>query len=227
MRQPSNLATLRAAWRAANGIPQPSAGSGPHLNRACEFTAAGIPKLYVNGMIGGYDNDAADFVKAVHAITAKQMHVHVNSVGGFIWDALSMYAAVKDHPATVSMFVDGLAASAASFLIQAGDHRVMALGSRGMIHDAQLVAVGSPAEVREVADMGDAVSDDVAGIYAERAGGKPATWRTAMRATTWYSAQEMVDAGLADSVSTKTKTGPDNRSRLIQARYRALTTQGG
>jgi ATP-dependent protease ClpP protease subunit len=76
--------------------------------------------------------------------------------------------------------------------------------------------------MREYADLLDAVSNDIAGIYAGRAGGKPAAWRTAMTATTWYSATEAVDAGLADSVATKA-SGPDNRTRLIQARYRALT----
>lgn len=217
---PSNLAALRAAWRAAEGV-------SPMGDVPCfRLVNAATPKLYVSGMIGGYDLDAQDFVQAVHALDVKAIDVHVNSPGGFVWDALSMYEALKSHPATVTAHVDGLAASAASFLIQAADHRVMATGSRAMIHDAQLVAVGSPADVRAAADLGDAVSDDIASIYAERAGGKPAAWRKAMTATTWYSAQQAVDAGLADRVATK-QSGPDNRSRLILARHSALTTQGG
>lgn len=219
IQQPSNLAALRAAWRAANDVPT---GAGPGWS----LINAATPKLYVSGMIGGYDLDAQEFVKAVHALDAKAIDLHVNSPGGFVWDALAMYQALKSHPATVTAHVDGLAASAASFLIQAADHRVMATGSRAMVHDAQVVAVGSPAEVRATADLGDAVSDDIASIYAERAGGKPAAWRKAMTATTWYSAQQAVDAGLADRVATK-QSGPDNRSRLILARHSALTTQGG
>jgi ATP-dependent protease ClpP protease subunit len=218
IQQPSNLAQLRAAWRAANDVQ----ASGPGWS----MTNAGVPKLYVSGMIGGYDLDAQDFVQAVHALDVKAIDLHVNSPGGFVWDAMAMYQALKSHPATVTAHVDGLAASAASFLIQAADHRVMATGSRGMVHDAQVVAIGSPAEVREAADLGDAVSDDIASIYAERAGGKPAAWRKAMTATTWYSAQQMVDAGLADRIATKT-SGPDNRTRLIQARHRALSTLEG
>jgi ATP-dependent protease ClpP protease subunit len=178
-----------------------------------------LAKLYVTGMIGGFDLDAVDFVKAVHALDVPVIDVHVNSPGGFVWDAMTMYEALKSHPATVTAHVDGLAGSAASFLIQAADHRVMATGSRQMIHDAQVVAFGSPAEIREMADIGDAVSNDIASIYAERAGGKPAAWRKAMTATTWYSAQEAVGAGLADRVATK-QAGPDNRSRLIRARAR-------
>ncbi len=220
MHQPSNLGQLRAAWRAAYDIPVRPAAA------AWSITNAATPKLYVNGMIGGDDSDAADFVRAVHGINAKRIDLHVNSLGGFVWDTLTMYEALKSHPAYVTAYVDAMAASAASFLIQSADLRVAATGSRGMVHDAQMIAVGSPAEVREIADMGDAVSDDIASIYAERAGGKPAAWRTAMRATTWYSASQMVDAGLVDRVATKTN-GPDNRTRLILARNRALTTQGG
>jgi ATP-dependent protease ClpP protease subunit len=217
--QPSNLAALRAAWRVAEGV---TAAAVPCFR----VVNAATPKLYVSGMIGGFDLDAQDFVQAVHALNAKTIDLHVNSPGGFVWDTLAMYEALKSHPATVTAHVDGLAASAASFLIQAADHRVMATGSRAMVHDAQLVAVGSPAQVREMADLGDAVSDDIASIYAERAGGKPAAWRKAMTATTWYSATQAVDANLADRVATK-HSGPDNRSRLITARVRALATQGG
>jgi ATP-dependent protease ClpP protease subunit len=218
-RQPSNLAGLRSAWRAAEGVTAVSAPCFQLVNAA-------TPKLYVSGMIGGFDLDAQEFVQQVHALDAKAIDLHVNSPGGFVWDTLSMYEALKSHPAHVTAHVDGLAASAASFLIQAADERVMATGSRAMVHDAQLVAVGSPAEVREMADIGDAVSNDIASIYAERSGGKPAAWRKAMTATTWYSASEAVDAKLADRVASK-QSGPDNRTRLIQARYRALTTREG
>lgn len=217
IQQPSNLAQLRAAWRVAEGVRAEDSPCFRVVNAA-------TPKLYVFGMIGGYDNDSTEFVKAVHAITAKNIDLHVNSIGGLVWDAMGMYEALKSHPATVTARVDGMAASAASFLIQAADLRIMATGSRGMVHDAQVVAVGSPAEVREAADLGDAVSDDIASIYAERAGGKPASWRAAMTATTWYSAQEMVDAGLADRVATKT-SGASNRSRLTKAR--AAVALGG
>lgn len=214
MRQPSNLAVLRAAWRVVNGISDTS----PCWRIE---NAVDTPKLYISGMIGGYDMDAVDFVQAVHAINANTISVHLNSPGGFVWDALSMYEALKSHRAIVTMHVDGIAGSAASFVLQAGDERVMGTGTRVMIHDAQISATGSPAEIRELADIGDEISNDLAGIYAERAGGTIASWRKAMSATTWYSAQQAVDAKLADRVATKTKSEPENRaSQLIRARAR-------
>lgn len=219
IRQPSNVADLRAAWRASIGEPV--------RDTPCFRMEAGpVPKLYVHGIIGGWDLDASEFIKAVHEVDAKAIDLHVNSPGGFVYDAVSMYEALLAHPAVVTTHVDGLAASAASFLALAGDTVQTARASRWMVHDAQTIAIGSPAELREAADLADAVSDDIAGIYADRAGGKAKAWRAAMTAVTWYSASEAVDAGLAGSISG-TKDGPDNRTRLIQARHRALTAQGG
>lgn len=214
--QPSNVAALRAAWRAAHDDPG-AAGTGWRADDA---------RLYVFGHIGGYRMNAGEFVRAVHALRAPRIDVHVNSPGGFVWDAVAMYEALKSHPAHVTGHVDGLAASAASFLVQAADEIVMATGSRMLIHDAQGIAIGSPAELRAAADLGDSISDDIAAIYTERAGGTVAAWRKRMSATTTYSAQQAVDARLADRVSSKTP-GPDNRSRLVKARQRARTAQGG
>jgi ATP-dependent protease ClpP protease subunit len=166
-------------------------------------------------------------VQAVHGIDVQgDRRAPQQPRRAFVYDAVAMYEALRDHPATVTVHIDGMAASAASFLAQAGDSIEIAKGGRMMIHDAQGIGMGSPADMREYADLLDAVSNDIAGIYAGRAGGKPAAWRSAMSATTWYSAQEAVDAGLADRVATKT-SGPDNRTRLITARFRALASQGG
>jgi ATP-dependent protease ClpP protease subunit len=230
--QPRNVDELRAAWRAVNDDRSRPADGGFRIDNAA------TPKVYVFGVIGGWRMPADQFVKAVHAIQAPAIDVHINSQGGFVWDAVAMYEALRSHPATVNGYVDGLAASAASFVLQAADNRIMATGSRAMIHDAQVVGYGSPAEVRAAADLGDAVSNDIASIYADRAGGSVASWRAAMSATTWYSAAQTVDAGLADQVSSRTTgpdngpgkastAGPDNRTRIIQARVRALTTPGG
>lgn len=232
IRQPSNLAALRAAWRAAEGV---ATADTPCWRATRQWDTVDMRsgdtgervRLYVSGMIGGYDLDAQDFVQAVHGIKAKTIDLHINSPGGFVWDAVSMYEALRAHPATVATHIDGLAGSAASFLALAGDTVQIAKAGRVMIHDAQTIAMGSPADLREAADIAEMVSNDIAGIYADRAGGKPAAWRTAMTATTWYSAQQAVDAGLAHRVSGMADNGPDNRTRLIQARTRALTTQGG
>lgn len=182
-------------------------------------------KVYVYDVIGGWELDAAEFVKTVHQITAGTIDMHVNSPGGFVWDAVSMFEAVAGHPATVTTQIDGLAASAASFLALAGDTVNIARGGRMMIHDAQGVALGSPADLRSYAELLDAVSNDISGYYATKAGGKPAKWRAAMTATTWYSADQAVAAGLADRVAgseaaAATPAPESLASQLVRARAR-------
>ncbi len=216
--QPRNLGRLRAAWRAASDDVVSRETSCFRLTNAGGDTA----KLYVYDVIGGWDLDASEFVQAVHAITAPKIDMHVNSPGGFVYDGVAMYEAVKSHPADVTTNIDGLAASAASFLALAGDRVNIAKGGRIMVHDAQGVAVGSPADVREFADMLDEVSNDIAGYYADKAGGTVAAWRKTMSATTWYSSSQAVGAGLADAVTgTTSNMGTDDvRSQLIRARAR-------
>jgi hypothetical protein len=97
--------------------------------------------------------------------------------------------------------VDALAASIASVIAMAGDRVIMSPGSQMMIHDANGVACGEPDELRKYADFLDAQSDNIASIYAERAGGTALQWRKRMQAETWYFADEAVAAGLADEVA--------------------------
>jgi ATP-dependent protease ClpP protease subunit len=223
IRLPSNVATMRHTWRVANEVPATDRPSWSIKN-----AAGARPKLYVYDVIGGWDLDASEFVQTVHAIDADAIDLHINSPGGFVYDAVAMYEALEQHAADVHVKIDGLAASAASFLAMVGDTRTAARGARGMIHDAQIVAWGSPATLREAADLADAVSDDIAGYYSARAGGKPTTWRAAMTAETWYSAQQMVDVGLVDSVSGAEKDDPaDVRDQAIRARHRARVTVKG
>src|SRR5690606_17127720 len=91
-------------------------------------------------------------------------------------------------------------ASIASVIAMAGDRVVMGRGAQMMIHDALGVTVGNAADHREMAELLDKTSDDIAGFYAEKAGGPLSTWRELMRAETWFSAEEAVEAGLADEV---------------------------
>jgi ATP-dependent protease ClpP protease subunit len=189
--------------------------------------AAGSSRLYVHKAIGGWQLDAGRFVEAVHALDVSRIDLHVNSPGGIVFDAVAMFEALRSHPARVVAHVDGLAASAASVLVMAADEVEIAEGGRMMVHDARGGVWGSPDEIRAHADLVDSISQDIAGFYAARTGGTRAKWREAMRATTWYSAAEAVRAKLADRIAGAKNSGTDDRTRLIQARHRALTTRGG
>jgi len=151
--------------------------------------------------IGGFFGvPAAEFVRDLRVIDSDRIEVHINSPGGDVFDGIAILNALRQHPADVTTVVDGLAASAASFVAMAGSPVVMSRNAEMMIHDAGGFAVGNSVDMRELADQLDRVSDNIASIYADRAGGSPADWRSVMRAETWYTAEEAVAAGLADRV---------------------------
>lgn len=185
--------------------------------------------IHVYDSIGGYDGiSASDFVSELHALEAKSITVHINSGGGDVFDAIAMHAALVNHPATVSTVVDGIAASAASFLAMAGETVSIEKPARMMIHDAAGLTIGNQADHLEMGKLLGEISDTIAGMYSDRSGGPAADWRKAMQAETWYTSSQAVESGLADKVlndEQSTDAVQDRRSQMIRARAR-VTLKG-
>ncbi len=163
----------------------------------------GAASIYIYDEVGAFGITAADFVAELNGVQAQNIDLHINSPGGDIFDGVTIFNALVQHRAQVTTYVDGLAASAASFITQAGDRRVMAQTATMMIHDGQGVVVGDAADMRDMADLLDKESNIIAGIYARRAGGDVADWRARMQDTAWFNADEAVTAGLADEIQGK------------------------
>lgn len=150
------------------------------------------------GMLGV---SAGDFLAELAGVNG-DLDVHINSPGGDVFDAIAIYNTLKARKGTVAITIDGLAASAASFIAQAATpgHLEMAPFAKMMIHDGFAMGIGNAADMRNLAKQLDDASDNIAAIYAERTG-KPADyWRAKMKAETWYSDTEAVADGLADRV---------------------------
>jgi len=187
--------------------------------------ASGRTTVRVYGYIGSTWLDegvtAASFAKELERIGKDGIDLHINSGGGSAFDAIAMHAALLNHPSDVVSYVDGIAASAASFLAQAGDERVIEKPARFMIHNAASGIWGNKAELREAADLLEEIDASIAEMYADRAGKPAAAFAAAMDAETWYGSAEAVKAGLADRVANdKTAAPEDRRTQLIRARAR-------
>ncbi len=159
-----------------------------------------VAEVLVYDEVGWGGITANDFIRDLQTITAPRLDVRICSYGGEVWDGLACYEALRRHPAQVTTYVDGIAASIASVIAMAGDRRVIARNATMMVHNASSVAVGEASEMRELADRLDKVSDNLASVYAERAGGTQAAWRQAMNAESWYEADEAIEAGLATEI---------------------------
>lgn len=189
--------------------------------------ANGRTSVLVYGYIGAtwYDDDgvtAASFAKELGGIGDGGIDLHLNSGGGSVFDAIAMHAALLNHPSDVVSYVDGVAASAASFLAMAGGEIVIEKPAKMMIHEASGLVLGNKRDMREMADVLDELDDTIAGIYADRTGKPAAHWAAAMERTTWYSSAQAVEAGLANRVANDNKKGDpeDRRSQVIRARAR-------
>lgn len=163
----------------------------------------GVASLHLYGVVGGFWGDiiAGDVVREIRELDVATLNVYINSPGGDVFDGIAIRNAIRQSSAHVVVHVDGLAASAASFIACAADELVMGENAELMIHDAWTIVLGNADELRTEADNLDRISDNIAAMYAEKAGGTAASWRDVMKAETWYSASEAVAAGLADRVA--------------------------
>lgn len=160
--------------------------------------------------------NAQDFVNDLDTITAPSMRVEINSPGGDLFDGITIYNALRNHPAYVTTRVDGIAASIASVIAQAGDKRIIQPSAQMMIHNAHAIVAGNTHDHAEVANILKQQDAVIAGIYASRSGKDAAGFRALMDAETWLTADMAVAEGLADViVDPAAKTEPTARATLL------------
>jgi ATP-dependent Clp protease protease subunit len=147
------------------------------------------------------------FIEAL-ATTNGPVTLRLNSPGGSVFGAQAMVAAMRAHPHPITAQIDSLAASAASVIAAEAANTVMAPGAMLMIHRAWGMAMGNESDMRDTADLLSKIDGQIAETYARRAGGDAQAFLDLMAAETWFTAQEAVDAGLADSVIAENNQRP-------------------
>ena len=151
------------------------------------------------------------------------VELHVNSPGGDVHEGVAMLNVLRAHPGRVTAIVEGLAASAASFIIAGGaDHIIMRPHSEVMVHSPWMALEGDgPTLVKAAGDL-ERLGGTLARIYADRAGGTPERWAELMSAETWFTADEAVAAGLADEVvdGRTAVTAANHTASPVFARFR-------
>jgi ATP-dependent protease ClpP protease subunit len=195
------------------------AESGFRVSALANSTGGTTTALYIYDTIGGWDGITAKEVVGALAGATGDVVVHINSGGGDMFEGVAIHNALKNYPGKITAHVDGVAASAASFICMAADTIVMEPNSSMMIHDGWGLCVGNAADMRETAELLDMLSDQIADMYALRTGGKAKDWRAKMATDTWYTAKEAVAAGLADEVAAGGAGAPENTLDLSVFNY--------
>ncbi len=151
--------------------------------------------------IGFWGTSALDFVKEIDAIKTSKINLHINSGGGMIFDGLAIYTGLRAHKSEINVYIDGVAASAASFIAMAGDNIIMGRNATMMIHDGAGLTWGNEEDHLKSAALLGKLSDNIADVYSQQANGSVEDWRALMRAETWYTGKEALAAGLVDAIT--------------------------
>lgn len=156
--------------------------------------------------------DADSFVREINALNVSTLHVRINSPGGDVFTARAMQTALSQHPAAVIAHVDGLAASAATFLAMAAVKVNISEGAFFMIHKSWAFTVGNAEELRTQASLMDVMDSNIANDYTKRTGLEYQNVMQMMDDETWLNGQQAVDKGFADQViSTVADRHVDNK----------------
>ncbi|MET0916707.1 MAG: head maturation protease, ClpP-related [Jiangellaceae bacterium] len=176
----------------------------PKASLKMETASTGGTDLYIYDAIGGWFGvDPMDVINALAGATG-DLRVHINSPGGGIFDGAAIYQAIKTYAGgKKTSIIEGVAASAASFIALAADEVLTTELGVMMVHDGSGYVGGTADDLRDMADLLDMLSDNIAGVYARKAGGTAAEWRDRMReGDTWMNAEQQIAEGLADRIGT-------------------------
>jgi len=168
--------------------------------------------VYLYADIGGYWGiDHQEWIKDLNAITAGTIHVRIDSGGGDIFAARAMKTAIMQHKSNVIVHIDGLAASAASFLAMGADEIEIVEGGFLMIHKAlsfmDIFGYFNDEDLEKLLetigkeqDLHKKLNDSIAKDYAKKTGGTTKEYLALMSEETWLDATESLEKGLVDRI---------------------------
>lgn len=172
--------------------------------------------------IGSYGVSAKAFTTAMASAGAGPIRVRINSPGGNVMDGMAIFNALRVHPGGVTTVIDGLAASAASFIALAGTTCDMGEMSMFMIHNSSTIAWGNKADLAAVAETLAKIDTQMVDVYAQKTGLSPEDVAALMDAETWYTPTEALAAGFANSIVTPPAKAPIDPAPDTNARTRRI-----
>lgn len=170
--------------------------------------------LYLYDVIDAYWGiSAKDVALAIGGLAATDtLHLRINSPGGDVFEAQAIATAIAQHPGKTIAHIDGLAASAATFISAAADEVEITDGGFYMIHNGWTIALGDKRVMTDTAGLLAKVDASIVNAYARRTGASAEQLVQWMDAETWFTAQEAVDNKFADRLAANAAGKTSNAS---------------
>ena len=158
------------------------------------WTGEAVPGLFIT---------PEGFMEDLEAVKGKSnITIKINSCGGDLYTGIAIHNAIKGLSGTKTVIVDGIAASAASVIMCAGDDVQVYPGSMVMIHgvSALLYDYFNLQDLKKLQKDFDASERAIAEIYHAKTGIDVDQLRNMMTRETWMVGQEAVDNGFANTL---------------------------
>lgn len=161
-------------------------------------------EVYIYGSIGkdwfGDGNSAEDFAKQLNELSPKPLDIRIDSGGGDVYEAFAICSAIQRYEGETVAYIDGLAASAASYIAVVCDKIVMNDYAFLMIHNAWTYCCGNADYLLDCAERLNLIDSTLASIYEKRSDFTLDEIKELMAAETWFTAQDALDHNLAQEV---------------------------
>lgn len=148
---------------------------------------------------------SANFAKELQKLkNVSHINLRVNSPGGDVFEASAIYNLLKDYAKVnnvkITGYIDGLAASAASFLVLCASKVVMGTGALYMIHNPLSSAYGNVEKLKKQIELLDTVKEAILDIYCTKSKLSREEISEKMNSEKWYRATEALEAGFVDEI---------------------------
>lgn len=167
--------------------------------------------------IGGWGISARQFAEELTALgNISSINLHIHSPGGSVFDGIAIYNLLKNHTASKTVYIDGLAASMASVIAMVGNPIIMPENAMMMIHRPWGIAGGDAEDMRDYAALLEKLETVMIPAYAEKTGKTTEEIAAMLAAETWMSGSECVEMGFADKVLSPVKAMAQIQSKRLE-----------
>ncbi|MDF7134926.1 ClpP-like prohead protease/major capsid protein fusion protein [Proteus mirabilis] len=173
--------------------------------------------IYIYDEIGGWGISARRFTEDLISLgNLSHINLHIHSPGGEVFDGIAIYNQLKNHSATITVYIDGLAASMASVIAMVGDTVIMPKNAMMMIHKPWGLSWGDANDMREYADLLDKLENVLIPAYVAKTGKTTEEITAMLEQETWLDGDECVEHGFADKVIEPVKAMASLTSKRIE-----------
>lgn len=160
---------------------------------------------------------SSEVVRALAAYGDGPLTIRINSYGGEVFEGVAIYNALCAHAGEIDIYIDGVAASAASLIAMAGDNVYVRPGAQIMIHNPHGGTVGDSSDHATAAAALEKIEEQAAAIYAEATGMDVEEIRSLMEAETWLTADEAVSFGFATALAEASDNNEEKDDEMSEA----------